>query len=392
MAPELLEAILHQKKMSMNRRDWIKNAAIAGGSLTLPSLMRAQAQPTAKKSGIGDSTYDFINLSINENQWGPSPKAIKAMEEKVRFAYEYPGVPFQKLRSEIAERSGVEADQVLVGAGSSDILMSTSYVFGKDNSSIVCSDPTFGDLIRWSKRHGTEIISIPWSEERKPDLPKILASIREDTGLIYICNPENPTGTFLEKEALKDFCREASKKCPVFVDEAYIDFAADAESLTMMELVREGLPIIVCRTFSKAHGLGGMRIGYAVTSPEIAKQIGENYVSGVVGGSSHVSLEGARAAYADEEWISYVREQTKKVRDDFMSFCDSIGQEYIPSHTTFMLLPVKKDSKMIADTLYAATKIKISPRMIHGQNYLRISMGNPAQMDLLKTGLRLVLS
>ncbi|MDQ8204110.1 histidinol-phosphate transaminase [Pelagicoccus sp. SDUM812003] len=376
----------------MKRREWIKSAAIASGALALPANMRAKPNyaplGTASPS---DSTHGYINLSINENQWGPSPKAREAMAKAVSYAHEYPAVPLRKLREEIAEREGVEPSQVLVGAGSSDLLKAASYVYGLAGGSILSSDPTFGDLLRWAEPHGTEVIRIPWNDAHSPDLPALTKALRSDTGLVYVCNPENPAGTVLDAKTLQAFCEQTSAKCPVFVDEAYIDFAAEADSLTMMGLVRDGLPIIVSRTFSKAHGLGGMRAGYAVTTPEIAETLKEAYVHGVVCGASHVSIEGARAAYADTKWLEHVRSETAKVRASFAAFLDSIGQPYIPSRTTFMLMPVKGDSEALASTLFSATKVRISPRFIQGQNYLRISLGSPEQMAVLQTGLKLVL-
>lgn len=394
MAPALLEKTSTQKKMSMKRRDWIKSAALAGGGLCLSRHLQGKpthSEPlgTAKPS---DSTHGFINLSINENQWGPSPKARKAMVDAVSYAYEYPAVPYTKLRKEIADHEGVEPSQVLIGAGSSDLLKAASYVFGLQGGSIVASDPTFGDLLRWAEPNGATVIRLPWNEQHQPDLPKLQSALRSDTHLVYICNPENPAGTVVERDTLKAFCEDTAKTCPVFVDEAYIDFAGNADELTLIPLVKEGLPIIVSRTFSKAHALGGMRVGYAITTPELAEKMQAAYVHGVVCGASHVSIEGARAAYADQEWLEHVRSSTANVRTDFEAFLTSIGQPFIKSHSTFMLMPVEKDSKMLADTLFNATKVKISPRAIQNQNYLRISLGSPQQMDVLKTGLRLVLS
>lgn len=376
----------------MKRRDWIKQTALVGGALTLPATLRAKPEAAPLGTAVpSESSHGYINLSINENQWGPSPKAKAAMVDAVSYAYEYPAVPLKKLREEIAAHEGVEPTQVLVGAGSSDLLKAASYVFGNSGTSIVASDPTFGDLLRWAEPNGAEVLRLPWNEAHSPDLPVLKKALRTDTGLVYICNPENPAGTVLDPSALRAFCGEVSSHCPVFVDEAYIDFAGNADALTMTPLVREGLPIIVSRTFSKAHGLGGMRVGYAITTPEIAEKLKTAYVHGVVCGASHVSIEGARAAYKDQKWLAHVRRETAQVRESFGSFLDSIGQHYIPSHTTFMLMPVSQDSKMLAKTLYAATNVRISPRFIHGQNYLRISLGSPSQMAVLQTGLKLVL-
>lgn len=377
----------------MKRREWIKSAALIGGSLSMSSALRGM--PSAAPMGTAspsDSSHGYVNLSINENQWGPSPKARSAMVAAIAYAYEYPAVPHKKLREEIARHEAVDPSQVLIGAGSSDMLKASSYVFGLQGGSIVAAEPTFNDLLRWAEPNGAEIVRVPWNDAYSPDLEKITTSLRADTRLVYVCNPENPAGTLCDTSELRTFCIATAKTCPVFVDEAYIDFAGEADKLTMMGLVRDGLPVIVSRTFSKAHGLGGMRVGYAVTTPELAEKLKTAYVHGVVCGASHASIEGARAAYADTAWLAHVRSETAQVRANFCKFLDSIGQAYIPSHTTFMLMPVKANSQMLADTLFNMTQVRISPRLIHGQNYLRISMGSPAQMAKLESGLKLVLA
>lgn len=370
-----------------SRRAWLKSATLAAGAacLTRPTFANGDALPKGK------SSHGFTNLSINENQFGPSPAAIEAIRENAVYANEYPLESQERLRNLIAKREGVDASQVILGAGSSDITMGASAYFAKAGTNMVSSDPTFNIVMAWAAKYGVEHIKTPWRKDYGIDLEGIEKSITDKTSLAYVCNPENPVGSILPQTELRAFCKRVSKRCPVLIDEAYIHYAGDVDQLTMMDCVREGLPVIVLRTFSKALGLGGMRIGYAVTTPEIAKSLSEYYVTGIGCGCSHTSLEAAIAAYQDVDWTKKVREQTAQSRQFLCEYFERKGQPYIPSHTTFVLAPTTKSSSSIADAVFGAFNIKISPRNYFGQDYLRISMGTLPQMEQLTKALDYVI-
>lgn len=370
----------------MNRRDWIKSASIAVGA----SCLSRKALANGVSNTLRTSSHGFTNLSINENQFGPSIKAMAAIQDSMVFANEYPLESQERLKKEIAIREGVKPNQVILGAGSSDITMGAAGAFGKRGSNMVSSDPSFHPLMLWASKFGVEHVKVPWGKDHQVDLSRIEESVTETTSLAYICNPENPVGTVADPNELYDFCKQVSEKCPVLVDEAYIDYAGDVDQLTMMRCVREGLPVIVLRTFSKAYGLGGMRIGYAITTPELAKKIADYYVTGIGCGCSHTSLEAAIAAYKDQNWLVTVRRKTAESRQYLCSHFDSIGQAYVPSVTTFVLAPIEGDAKKKADAIFGAFNIKISPRSYFGQEYLRISMGTMDQMEKLTNALSYV--
>lgn len=371
----------------MNRRDWIKSASIAVGATCV--ARKALANDLTFNSLA--SSHGFTNLSINENQFGPSIKAISAIKDSLVYANEYPLEAQDRLKKLIAKKENVSPSQVILGAGSSDITMGAATAFGSKGSNMVSSDPSFHPLMLWADKFGVEHVKIPWTKDHQVDLARIEESVTERTSLAYVCNPENPVGTVAHPQDLHEFCKRVSEKCPVLVDEAYIDYAGKVEELTMMRCVREGLPVIVLRTFSKAYGLGGMRIGYAVTSKEIASKLSEYYVTGIGCGCSHTSLEAAIAAYQDAGWLETVRRRTNESRNFLCNYFEGIGQAYIPSVTTFVLAPVQKNAKQVADAVFGAYNIKISPRSYFGQDYLRISMGRIDQMKRLTDGLSYLL-
>jgi len=241
----------------MNRRAWIKSASMAVGAacVTRATVANQPIKPQEVRSSHG-----FTNLSINENQFGPSIKAIEAIREASHHAFEYPLGAQARLKQHIARKENVDPSQVILGAGSSDITMGAASAFGVSKGNIVSSDPSFHPLMNWAAKFDVTHVTVPWNDQHQANLSSIEESITDATSLVYVCNPENPAGTIVDPETLYSFCKRVSEKCPVLVDEAYIDYAGDVDSLTMMDCVREGLPVIVLRTFSKAYGLGGMRV------------------------------------------------------------------------------------------------------------------------------------
>lgn len=377
----------------MKRRDWIKRSSLAIGSAYLggSTLAKADTLVHSSNSSSPASSHGFTNLSINENQYGPSPKALEAIKQSAQFAQEYPLEGQERLKAAIARREGVGMDQVILGAGSSDIIMGAAAVFGIGGGNMVSSDPSFTPLMMWAQKFGVEHVKIPWSGNHHVDLKRIEESVTDETKIVYICNPENPVGTMVDTSELYEFCKRVSKRCPILIDEAYLDFAGDIDKLTMMNCVREGMPVIVLRTFSKAYGLGGMRVGYAVCQAELANTISKYYVTGIGCGCSHVSLEAALAAYQDQDYLRMVKEKTAVTRSETFEMFKSMGYDPIASVTTFLLVPIEKDSKAVADAIFGGFKVKISPRYYYDQNFLRISMGRDDQMDLLNRALKIVL-
>lgn len=371
----------------MNRRDWIKSTSIAVGAACITGRTLAD-DPTFTTVS---SSHGFTNLSINENQFGPSIRAISAIKSSLVYANEYPLESQERLKKMIAEREDVSPSQVILGAGSSDITMGAATAFSSPGKNMVSSDPSFHPLMIWAKKFGVEHIKVPWDVDYTVNLSRIEESITDQTSLAYICNPENPVGTVADPNELYSFCKRVSEKCPVLVDEAYIEYAGEADDLSMMRCVREGLPVIVLRTFSKAYGLGGMRVGYAVTSAALAEKVASYFVTGIGCGCSHTSLEAAIAAYEDQAWLRTVRQRTTESRTYLCNYFDSIGQTYIPSATTFVLAPTNQSSQLIADAIFGAYNLKVSPRSYFGQDYLRISMGRMDQMNKLTDALSYLL-
>lgn len=373
---------------NLDRRSWIRLSAtglLASAAVSQRSA-HAQSAPATPDTG-----YPFTNLSINENQFGPSPKVAEAIVKAAGLSHEYPDIPRVALTDAIAKLNGLNKDNVLIGAGSADVLYGAGYFFGLKDIEIVSADPSFHIMSRVAEKVGSTLKTVRHNSMHGIDLNALKDAVSEKTGLIYICNPENPTGALLGPEELSSFCKEMSEKCPIVVDEAYIDYAGEATKLSMIPLVKEGYPIVVTRTFSKSYGLGGMRVGYAIAPPELAKGVGSQYVTGIGCGASRLSIEAALAAYSDQSYLKTVYKKNAAGRDQITALLQDLNLEPIPSKAGFVLVPVKQDSKALADGIFYSSQVKISPRNYYNQNYLRISTGRPDQLEQLEKGLRLVM-
>lgn len=378
---------------TLDRRSWLRltSSAVIGGSLLPLQRAKGQVLPWPAIPPV-PTAYPYTNLSINENQFGPSPLVRDAILKAAPYAHEYPDIPRAALTAAIANRYKVTDKHVLIGAGSADILYGAGYYFGLQGGEIVSADPSFHILSRLAEKHGSTLKFVRHTSAHAVDLNALKEAVTPRTKLVYICNPENPTGTLLPPAELTQFCKEISERCAIVIDEAYIDYAGDAARFTMAPLVEQGYPVVITRTFSKAYGLGGMRIGYALSSPEVANGIGTQYVTGIGCGASRLSIEAALAAYNDTDYIKKVYKHNRTARDTIETMLRDFGLSPIPSSAGFVLVPVSGNSKALADGVFAASQVKISPRNYYGQNYLRISTGRPDQLEHLKEGLRLVLS
>ena len=253
--------------MTTNRRQWIRQSAMAtlGLGLSLRGLANEESLPRhfGKSSG-------FINLGSNENPYGLSPLAQKAVMEAMKEAnrYQFNVASLENFRGKMASHFGVEEKNILLTAGSGVALVLLARYFNKGNT--VTANPTFGILPNTAKRQGTKLIEVPLTAAQAHDLPALLAATNSETQLVYIVNPANPTGTIVGSRPLMDFCTEASKKAVVLVDEAYIDFVDPPENRSMVSMVGSNPNLLVLRTFSKIHAMAGMRLGVLIGHPALA--------------------------------------------------------------------------------------------------------------------------
>lgn len=380
---------------NITRRNWLRSAGLmTAGVAAAPQLI---AKPTASdNNGIWydgvrswEETLAFTpemedmkaRLLANENPHGPSPLAKLAIMESVSMGNRYGHGDAAKLMDILAEKEGVTKEHILLGPGSTDILEKTAIVHFIKGGNVVAADPAYMSLIKTATAFGGTYKSVACTKDWAHDLDKMKQAIDGDTKLVYICNPNNPTGTLTDAKALYKFCSEVSEKVPVFVDEAYLEFLPNGASSSMVKLVQEGKNVIVARTFSKIHGMAGLRLGYGIAQPEMLDKI-RSLVRTTMG-LNITTLRGAMASLKDEKFQENSRRWTAEAREYTFEKLTALGYDPIPSYTSFMLFPLEKgiDGKAYLKQM-RNEGIGVRFFEIHSKPYCRVSMGTMDEMAL----------
>ncbi|GAB3890563.1 histidinol-phosphate transaminase [Spirosoma agri] len=356
--------------------------------LSLSRFTPAEAAPTAEQT---QSTFanEFAftappdmpklraRLLANENPLGIAPSAKEALIKAADSGNRYAWMEFGQLKDLIATDEGVKATNIMMSPGSSDILMAAADNFAKAGGTILTSAFTYDDLLRRSEKLGAKIKAMPMTKDYKFDLPAIKASLTPDVKLVYIVNPNNPTGTIVPTAELEAFCREVAPKVPVFIDEAYIDFYEPAERPKLGKLVADGQNIILARTFSKIHGFAGLRLGYAIAQPDMLKTL-HAYTNGDFAVSITTLMAGI-ASYKDIAWQNHCRAENAKARSYTTKALTEMGYEVIPSAANFILFPIRMKPKTFENQMFA-NGIGIQTREYNGQPFCRVSVGTSEEM------------
>ena len=318
-----------------------------------------------------------VRLLANENPYGPSPKAIQAIAESASKGNRYVYDSSRKLEEMLAEKEGVSPDHILLAPGSTDILEKTAIVSCMNGGNVISADPAYMSLIKTSQAVGATWKNLPLTEDHAHDLDAMADAIDGDTKLIYICNPNNPTGTITPTEDIMAFGRKVSGKVPVFIDEAYIELAMDPKVKSAVGLVQEGKDVIIARTFSKLHGMAGLRIGYMVAQPERVKTIKDLVRTEM--GISVTSMEGAMASLKDESFQEKTKTLNQEAREYTMGEIKKQGFKPLPSYTSFILFPIDMPTDLFMESMLDKG-IGIRTYNLDDQPYCRVSMGTMDEM------------
>ncbi len=316
--------------MSINRRDWLKTAFLGSAALTLSPLeFFARETPNFAELKKDDAT---IRLCFNENPFGTSPKALEAMQKSLNFSSMYDFKFADVLCEKLAEKNQLKKDNILVSAGSSFLLeLITKYV-SINKGHIIIPNPSFTIFEPIAEFLGMSKSVIPLTEHKEIDLEKMKSSIRKDTKLIYICNPNNPTGDLLSRQEMDTFIQSVPDNITILVDEAYIEFTSQK---SLGDLVNQHKNLIVTRTFSKLYGFAGARLGYAIGYPKMIENL-KKLQSWSGAEISVVTMAGAIAAMDDQEFITKVFDNNQKVKDFTNSEFQKRGIKTIPSSANFV--------------------------------------------------------
>ena len=282
------------------------------------------------------------HLVFNENPYGPAPSAIRAMADVAAQGCSYVDDIEPRLIDMIAERFGVGRDQVALGNGSYELLSAAGLAWGAKGA-ILCPELMFDEPLGQAARQGARIVHVSLAADMGVDLAALAAGARPGTSLVYLCNPNNPTGMLLDPGALRAFVRAMDPKITVLVDEAYNELTDRPEQSSVVDLVREGRNLIVTRTFSKIYGMAGLRVGYAISSPGNIARIRERALT--IGVNS-AGLAAALACYQDTGFTRFSKERILEARGLILEATRRAGLRVLPSQANFVFVEVPDANAM----------------------------------------------
>jgi histidinol-phosphate aminotransferase len=326
-------------------------------------------------------------LSSNENPYGPPVSAQKAVMDAVKSGNRYAGRDMFELIEKIAKKEGVTPDHLMVAPGSSDLLEKVAIVLFMKGGNIVSADPCYMSMIRVAESVGAKWKAIPCTSDWSHDLKAMEAAIDSDTKLVYVCNPNNPTGAITKGQDLLDFCSRVSEKVPVFVDEAYIELAVGADTQSMISLLSQKKNVIVARTFSKIMGMAGLRFGYMVALPSFLKEINKITRGGF--SITNTTVAAAKASMEDNEFQNMTRKLNHEAKLYLYSNLDKMGYKYIPSYTNFVLFPVSIEGKALLSKMMDKG-ISIRSFDIQNKPWCRVSIGTMDEMKIFVGALQTI--
>ena len=355
---------------NLSRRSFSKMVGVGVASAAiLPSHVVRAAPP------IGN----LVRLSSNESPYGPSPAALKAMTDGFSLVWRYPDESADMLVEELARINNVPAEQILLGDGSGEILKLSAAAFTNKDKKIVVANPTFEAIARHASVARAEVVKIDLTSNYSHDLPKMLAAANGTTngaGLVYICNPNNPTATITPKDALSDFLAKVSPATIILVDEAYHHYVESNEYESVVPLVKQYPNLIVARTFSKIYGMAGLRCGYCVTQRANIERMRAHQTWDSV---NIMALVAALASLKDTEQVTRGRKLNSEVKKNVCAELDTLGYRYIPSHANFMMIDLRRDVRPVIGAL-RTRGVEVGRLFPALPNFMRVTVGTAAEM------------
>ncbi len=352
---------------------------LAPFGLTARGFIQSATNPK-RPSPLTPAEYDnMVKLAANENPYGPSEAVMKAMTDAWKYANRY-FYPDGGITQAIADLAGVQPENVLLGAGSAEVLKAADDAFLPDHRKVVGVEPTFETVYRYATNSKAQALTVPLRADYTVDVKEMVRVTRlnaRDVGLVYICNPNNPTGNIIPREEIRLLLDSIPQDIPVLIDEAYHHFVDNPAYESSMKYVIEGRKVIVTRTFSKIAALAGMRLGYGIAQKDVIQQM-----KPVIYGSGLNALVkyGGVASLKDVEYEARVKRLNRQNREKTMAALKAMGYELIPSDTNFFMVKVKRDANLVADE-FRKKNILVGRKFPPMDEWLRVSVGSASDME-----------
>ena len=379
------------ERAALSRRGFVGGVASTLGALAVMSPRELLAREEAMSMRADPaSEYDaFAKLAANENPYGPPESVMQAMTDAFKYANRY-GYPDGGIAEEIAKHHNVKPENVLLGAGSGEILEVVGTTFGSDGKKVVGVEPSYSQVYAHVTSMRGSALTVPLTSDFRQDMQALIRVTKthyRDVGFVYLCNPNNPTGRIVTKGEIRELLNGIPEDVTVLIDEAYHHFVDDPNYATSVPYVLEGRPVIVARTFSKIAALAGMRLGYAIAPKELVQQMAR-FSTGTI---SAIVKYGGVAALKDVESQAQVKKVTLALRKQTTSELEGMGYSVIPSEANFFMVHLRRPMQpVIAE--FRKKGVLVGRPFPPMNEHLRISVGNADEMGRFMTAFKEIMA
>jgi histidinol-phosphate aminotransferase len=371
--------------LNLSRRRFMGGAAAALGYLGLRpgSELLAETPPAPRFPFQQANEYDgFAKLSSNENPYGPSEKMLESMNAAWKYSNRY-GYPDGDLQERIAEHHGVEPQNILLGAGSGETLQVVGHAFLEHKQKVVGVTPTFRTVYGTATNIDADVIELPLDDDFSQNIDLMIETTRRnyrEVGLVYLCNPNNPTGMIVPASDVQRLLDGIPEDVPVLIDEAYHHFIEDSRYRTSVPYVLEGRNVIIARTFSKIYGMAGMRLGYGIAPVDLIQRM-RPYSTGSV---NALVKWGGVAALQDTESEAWVKKVTLDLRKKTVAEIESMGYECLPSECNFFMVRTGRPVREV-QMAFREKGVLVGRPFPPMNDFLRVSIGTEDEMGRFMT-------
>jgi histidinol-phosphate aminotransferase len=357
--------------ISISRRKFAQLLGAGAAAAMIRPTFSVATEPAPRSPITG-----VVRLSSNENPYGPSPKALKAMGNVVDLACRYPDEQNDLLVDAVAKINGINRDQTLLGDGSGEILKLCAETFtGPKQGKLVGADPTFEAILNHASVNGAEVVKVPLTPSYSHDLPKMAAAAKQ--GLVYICNPNNPTASITPKNDLREFIAKTPHQTIILVDEAYFHYADSPEYESVIPLIKDHPNLIVARTFSKIYGMAGLRCGYCVAQKETIERMRPHQAWDSV---NIMALAAATVSLSDADQVANGQRLNSEAKTFTTGELDKMGYKQIPSQANFIMIDVKRPVVPLIEAM-KQRNVQVGRLFPALPNHMRVTIGKKTEME-----------
>ncbi len=361
---------MNQNSSSLSRRDFQKLLTIGLAAATFPAVVLTEA--AAKEP----AKVKPIRLHFNENPAGLSPSARVALDELLELAWQYPDQSRGMFHTDLATLHGIARDRILLGNGSSEPLALAAQTFSGPGRPLVTADPTYDGVAEYASPFNTEVKKTPLGKGYSHDLGRMVEAVGK-AGLLYICNPNNPTGTITPKADVRNAIGAVPNDVTIVVDEAYHHYVVSDDYESVIPMIEDHANLVVLRTFSKIYGMAGLRCGYAIAQPETLGRMRERQARNNL---NIAALLAARASLGDVAWVEESKKRNYATRSKLMKELEKMGYGCTPSQASFLMINLETNTRPLAKAM-KERGILVGRPFPPMTDFLRLSIGTPSQMD-----------